>query len=232
MALPLVKRGFHVDGIDLSEPMLQRLREKFSGSPISLAVADATASRSARDRGGAYLRHVLHLIPDWRTRSPSSSASSVPVVGSSSASPTTRVCTKRCRSASVSRLGLARAVGLQPDDPGSLMAAMSTLGARGHRLPPIRGSRALTLNQFLEHIEQGHYTWTWPATEAERRGASRRVRAWLARRFGDLDRSVEPEYTVEWWAFDLSHKPIVGLTSSSPKDGVLTDQLGNQVPPS
>ncbi len=212
MALPLVKHGFHVDGIDLSEPMLQRLREKISGSPISIAVADAT--RLPFRTGsveGAYLRHVLHLIPDWRA----AVAELVRVVRPGgrilvSITDYTGLYEEVQKRFRLEAGGLPEAVGLQPDDPGSLIAAMSKLGARGHRLPPIRGSRALTLNQFLEHIERGHYTWTWPATEAERRGASRRVRAWLARRFGDLDRPVEPEYTVEWWAFDLSQQPSKG----------------------
>ncbi len=206
MALPLAKHGFHVDGVDLSEPMLQRLREKISGSGISLAVADAT--RLPFRTGsveGAYLRHVLHLIPDWRT----AVAEVIRVVR-----PGGRILVsitdytglyEEVQKRFLREAGdLPAAVGLQPDDPGSLTAAMSKLGARGHRLPPVRGRRALTLNQFLEHIDRGHYTWTWSATEAERRGASRRVRAWLDRRFGDLDRPVEPEYTVEWWAFDLS----------------------------
>ncbi len=64
LALPLAERGFRVDGIDLSEPMLHRLREKSPASGIGLAVSDATRLpfRSAAF-DGAYLRHVLHLIP-------------------------------------------------------------------------------------------------------------------------------------------------------------------------
>ena len=208
----LVEHGFHVDGVDLSEPMLQRLREKISGSRISLAVADAT--RLPFRTGsveGAYLRHVLHLIPDWRT----ALAELVRVVRPGgrvlvSITDYTGLYEEVQKRFLLEAGDLPEAVGLQPDDPGSLMGAMSKLGARCHQLPPIRGRRALTLNQFLEHIEQGHYTWTWPVPEAERRGASRRVRAWLDRRFGDLDRPVEPEYTIEWWAFDLAQKPIVG----------------------
>ena len=206
MALPLVEHGFHVDGVDLSEPMLQRLREKISGSRISLAVADAT--RLPLRTGsveGAYLRHVLHLISDWRT----AVAELVRVVRPGgrilvSITDYTGLYEEVQKRFLLEAGDLPEAVGLRPDDPGSLIGALSELGARGRRLPPIRGRRDLTLSQFLEHIEQGHYSWTWPATEAERRAASRRVRAWLDRRFGDLDRPVEPEYTIEWWAFDLS----------------------------
>ncbi len=213
IALPLVNHGFRVDGIDLSEPMLRRLKEKkISGSRMGLALADATRLpfRSG-SVDGAYLRHVLHLIPDWR----SAVAEVVRVVR-----PGGRVLVsitdysglyEEVQQRFLREAGdLPSAVGLLPDDPESLLAAMIELGARGRRLPPVRGSRALTLNQFLGHIEQGHYSWTWPASASERRSASRVLRAWLNRRFADLDRPVESEYTIEWWAFDLSQAPTEG----------------------
>jgi ubiquinone/menaquinone biosynthesis C-methylase UbiE len=210
LALPLAERGFRIDGVDLSEPMLRRLREKSLASRIGLAVSDATRLpvRSATF-DGAYLRHVLHLIPDWRA----ALSEVVRVVrpgGRFLASITDysglyeEVQQRFLREAG----GLPLAVGLAPNDPESLATAMAALGAQGRRLPPIRGRRSLTLNRFLHHIERGHYTWTWPASERERLHAVRRLRSWLHGRFGDLDRPVEPEYLVEWWAFDLPHEPL------------------------
>ena len=210
LAHPLSERGFRVDGIDLSEPMLRHLREKEPDHRVGLAVADAERlpfGRSAFD--GAYLRHVLHLIPDWTV----ALAEVVRVVrpgGRFLASITDysglyeEVQERFLREAG----GLPLAVGLPPNDPGSLVAAMAAFGAKGRRLPPVRGRRSLTLDRFLHHIERGHYTWTWPAAERERVHAARRLRAWLHRRFGDLDRPVEPEYQIEWWAFDLPRRPL------------------------
>ncbi len=211
LALPLSGRSFRVDGIDLSEPMLHRLREKSSDDRIGLAVADAerlpfrTASFD-----GAYLRHVLHLIPDWHAAL-AEVARVVRPGGRFLASITDysglyeEVQERFLREAG----DLPLAVGLLPNDPGSLVTAMAVFGARGRRLPLVRGRRSLTLDRFLHHIERGHYTWTWPASERERLHAVQRVRSWLHRRFGDLDRPVEPEYLVEWWAFDLPLRPLV-----------------------
>lgn len=208
LALPLAERGFRVDGIDLSEPMLQRLRDKRPVSRIGLAVSDATRLPFRSDSfDGAYLRHVLHLIPDWQA-----ALSEVVRV----------VCPGGRLLASITDYSglyeevqqrflleagdLPLAVGLPPNDAGSLVRSMTDLGARGRQLPPVRGRRVLTLNRFLHHIERGHYTWTWPASEHERLHAVRRLRSWLHQRFGDLDRAVEPQYFVEWWAFDLPHE--------------------------
>ena len=210
LALPLSKEGFRVDGIDVSEPMLRRLREKRSDDRIGLAVAAAERLPFGNHVfDGAYLRHVLHLIPDWHA----ALAEVVRVVrpgGRFLASITDysglyeEVQERFLNEAG----GLPLAVGLPPNEPGSLVRAMTTFGARGRRLPPVRGRRSLTLDRFLHHIERGHYTWTWPASEHDRLHAVRRVRSWLHRRFGDLDRPVEPEYFVEWWAFDLPSRPL------------------------
>jgi SAM-dependent methyltransferase len=210
LAIPLAERGFRVDGIDLSEPMLRNLLAKEPEGTIGVALADATRLpfRTA-SFDAAYLRHVLHLIPDWVEVL----AEVIRVVrpgGRFLASITDysglyeEVQGRFLHEAG----GLPLAVGLSPNDPASLVSAMAMLGARGRHLPTVRGHRSLTLEGFLHHIERGHYTWTWHASQHQRTHAVRRLRAWLHRRFGDLDRPVEPEYLVEWWAFDLPRLPL------------------------
>lgn len=54
-------------GLDLSRPMMDKLRDKQSGQPIYLAEGDATRlplPDSAFD--GAVVCHVFHLIPNWQ----------------------------------------------------------------------------------------------------------------------------------------------------------------------
>jgi SAM-dependent methyltransferase len=210
LALPLAQRGFRVDGVDLSEPMLHRFLEKSPASRIGLAVSDATRLpfRSAAF-DGAYLRHVLHLIPDWLA----ALSEVVRVVrpgGRFLASITdySGLYEEVQKRFLLEAGDLPLAVGLPPNDAGSLATAMAALGAQGRQLPPVRGRRSLALDRFLHHIERGHYTWTWTASERDRLHAVRRLRSWLHHRFGDLDRPVEPEYLVEWWAFDLPHQPF------------------------
>jgi ubiquinone/menaquinone biosynthesis C-methylase UbiE len=210
LAVPLAERGFRVDGIDLSEPMLRSLLEKGCAGSIGVAEADAT---SLPFRGeafdGAYLRHVLHLIPDWVAVL----AEVVRVVrpgGRFVASITdySGLYQEVQRRFLIEAGDLPLAVGLAPNDPTPLVRAMAMMGAQGRRLPPVRGRRHLTMERFLHHIERGHYTWTWPASEAARERAAERLRAWLARRYGDLSRPVEPEYVVEWWAFELPRRQL------------------------
>jgi SAM-dependent methyltransferase len=210
LALPLAERGFRIDGVDLSEPMLRNLLAKERAGTIGVAVADATRLpfRSA-SFDGAYLRHVLHLIPEWvvvlaevvRVVRPGGRF----LVSITDYSGLYEEVQQRFLDEAG---GLPLAVGLPPNDPASLVSAMGMLGAHGRCLPPVRGRRSLTLERFLHHIERGHYTWTWHASERQRTHAVRRLRAWLHRRFGDLDRPVEPEYVVEWWAFDLPLLPL------------------------
>ncbi len=104
-----------------------------------------------------------------------------------------------------------------PTIPGRCGARCGRLGARVRPLPVVRGRRTLTVDEFLAHIEAGRYSWTWQATDECRREATRKLRVWLARRFGDLARPVEPQFAVEWWAFDLPDRvvraPALGSTT-------------------
>lgn len=209
LALPLVERGLHVDGVDLSEPMLRRATEKTPPrTRVGLTVADATQLPFRDDAfDGAFIRHVLHLVPGWRQVL----AEAVRVVrpgGTLVVSITdyTGLYREIQGRFLLEAGGLPLAVGLCPDDPGSLRRAMKGLGAQVRPLPVVRGRRTLTVERFLTGIEDGHYSWTWPATDERRRQAARRLRTWLVRRFGNLGRPVEPQFAAEWWAFDLADR--------------------------
>ena len=69
IALPLASAGQPLVGVDLSLPMLERLRENAGGrAPFPVTIADATRLPFGPGTfGGAYAVHVLHLIPAWRT---------------------------------------------------------------------------------------------------------------------------------------------------------------------
>ncbi len=206
LALPLAERGLHVDGVDLSAPMLRRASQKAPPrTRIGLTVADATRL-PFRDGAfeGAFMRHVLHLVPGWR-QVLSEAVRVVRPGGTLVVSITDYTGLYREIQGRFLREagGLPLAVGLRPDDPGSLRGAMAGLGAHVRPLPLVRGKRTLTVERFLAGIEDGHYSWTWPATDERRRQAARRLRTALLHRFGNLRRPVEPRFAVEWWAFDL-----------------------------
>jgi ubiquinone/menaquinone biosynthesis C-methylase UbiE len=66
IALPLAAAAVPVVGLDLSGQMLGKIVEKAGGRiPFPLVMAGATRLPFGDDRfGGAYARHVLHLIAD------------------------------------------------------------------------------------------------------------------------------------------------------------------------
>lgn len=68
IALPVSHYAGAYFGIDLSAPMLDRLREKQDGQPVYVAQADATRLPFPDDSFDAAVAvHVFHLIPGWQT---------------------------------------------------------------------------------------------------------------------------------------------------------------------
>ena len=68
IALPLAGRVQAVYGVDLSLPMMQRLRAKQDSEPVYVAQGDATRLPLAAAQFDAVVSvHVFHLIPDWQS---------------------------------------------------------------------------------------------------------------------------------------------------------------------
>jgi ubiquinone/menaquinone biosynthesis C-methylase UbiE len=68
IALPLATYVSKYYGIDVSRPMMNRLREKQTGATVHLAEANATRLPFASDRFDAVVAaHVFHLIAGWQT---------------------------------------------------------------------------------------------------------------------------------------------------------------------
>ncbi len=67
IALPLSRHVRAIYGIDLSRPMMERLRAKQSGESIRLAEGDITRLPfKSGSMDGAVAVHVFHLVPDWQ----------------------------------------------------------------------------------------------------------------------------------------------------------------------
>jgi ubiquinone/menaquinone biosynthesis C-methylase UbiE len=67
IALPLSAHVNSYYGVDLSRPMMNKLRGKQKGESIFLTEADATRLPFASNRfDAAVVVHVFHLIPNWR----------------------------------------------------------------------------------------------------------------------------------------------------------------------
>ena len=206
LALPLHRAGVPIAGIDLTPAMLGKLLDKAGGRPpFPLVQADATRMPFPDGAfGGAYLRWVLHLIPDWRSALREMVRVVRPggvVLANVGGFDDARFDIKR-RFAELTGIST-DPVGLFWDDVDPLDAEMDRHRATLRILPSIRHEGEDTLEEFLEGIEDGRWSWTWPASDAARRRAVARIRPWAAERFGPLDRVERYEFATVWRAYDL-----------------------------
>jgi SAM-dependent methyltransferase len=206
LALPLHEAGVALAGLDLTAAMVAKLVEKAGGgSPFPLVLADAMRMPFDDDAfGGAYLRWVLHLVPDW----PVVLAETVRVVRPGGlflvelgAYDETRLQIQQ-RFGEIARVSL-DPVGLDWADYASLDAEMSDHGATLRILPPVHEESDETIGAFVEGIDEGRYSWTWTVDEDVRRRAAAELRTWAAERFGPLDDVRRLTYPQVWRAYDL-----------------------------
>jgi len=52
-------------------------------------------------------------------------------------------------------------------------------------------------------MDAGMHSWTWRVPDDVRHRIGPELRAWAERRFGSLDRPVEPDLQIVWRAYDL-----------------------------
>ncbi|GAA6616803.1 class I SAM-dependent methyltransferase [Scytonema sp. NUACC26] len=67
--LPLVRRGYSVTGMDISEEMLSRFRQKINGTPSNLTLLNTDASRLPfpdHSFNVVLTVHMIHTLSDWR----------------------------------------------------------------------------------------------------------------------------------------------------------------------
>jgi SAM-dependent methyltransferase len=206
LGLPLHEAGIRVSGLDLSAPMLAKLVEKAGGtSPLPLVLADATNMPLIDGSfDAAYLRWVLHLIPDWRD----ALAEMARVVRPGGV---LLVCLGAFDEVSTAiRARFSELIGISTDPVGlmwgdhdALDAELERLGARLRVLPAIPEAEEEPLGAFLDNVEEGRWSWTWHVPEDVRRDAVRDLRPWAEERFGPLDAVERYEVETVWRAYDL-----------------------------
>lgn len=207
LALPLHHAGIPVVGLDLARPMMDKLAEKAGGtSPLPLIQADTTRMPiRAHAFGGAYLRWVLHLIPDWRE----ALAEIVRVVRPGGVLLTSIGGYGGPRSEIQQRF--AELTGISLDPPGltwagydELDVATAALGLVRRDLQPISEVERDGLDVFIDGIADNAYSWTWKVEDPDvlARTAAE-VRRWAAERYGPLDQISPEAHGTVWRAFDV-----------------------------
>jgi ubiquinone/menaquinone biosynthesis C-methylase UbiE len=195
-------------GVDLSASMVAKLVEKAGGrAPFSLAFADATRLPFRHDAfGGALARHVLHLIPAWK----SAVGELVRVVrpggrllvspGYADKGPWQEVGDRL-----EGILGQqSKRVGFQADDAEELDSVVESLGGTLREVPTIWETSDLSIERYLQETGEGIYSWTWGVDADELRSALAETRDWATSRFGSLDQVLEPRFSMTWRLYDLS----------------------------
>lgn len=206
LALPLHAEGVLVVGLDLARPMMDKLVEKAGErSPLPLVQADATRMPFFDGAfGGAYLRWVLHLIPDWRT----ALSEMARVVRPGGVLLTSIGGYSRLRSEIQERF--AELTGISAEPPGlawtgedELEEAMGALGLAGRDLPRFTEVERDGLDGFMDAVDQNRFSWTWKVDDALRARAVAEVRRSVEERYGPLDQIPLEEHEIAWRAYDL-----------------------------
>ena len=207
LALPLSESGLELAGLDLSGPMIDKLVEKAGGRPaFPLVLADATRMPFPDAAlGAAYLRWVLHLIPDWRTliaevvRVVRPGGRFLANLGGSYSGTHWDI---QQRFAEVTGITTVP-VGLNWAASDELDAELTSHGATVRVLPPLEESFAQPLEKFIGEIEDNKYSWTWKVSDEVRHRAVAEIRPWAVERFGPLEALQTFSIEMTWRAYDL-----------------------------
>jgi len=190
LSLPLSGLGIPMAGVDVSRPMLERLRLNAGGSwPFPVAMTDATALPfSDRTMGAGLVSHVLHLISSWKdalaelVRVVRPEGIVLVDVGNWRGPGIWSVLRDHfCEEADI------RHPFIGTQDPLLVDAHMRSLGARLRILPPISEVVSLTAEEQISALERGVFSFTWQVDDDARRAAAHRTRAWAKRNVGPLE---------------------------------------------
>lgn len=205
VAVPLAQRGVRVVGVDLSDQMMARLRDK--GGAVALAQADATRL-PFRDRAfaGTYGRWVLHLIPAWRDAVAELCRVTRPggVIAIEPGGFSGRW--REVMDKMFTEIGPdAAPVGLSRDrEPGALDEAFTDGGAEPLGVVESPGHFGGSLETCFDEALARTYSWTWRVSDDDLRRAVATVRAWAAERFEDWDGPLDSEAPMRWHRYRVS----------------------------
>jgi SAM-dependent methyltransferase len=206
IALPLMKAGVQVVGIDISREMLLRMLSKAGPQLPSVAIADATRLPFGDDTfGSAIASHVLHLIPGWR----SALDELLRVVrgqgvivasrgGRGVGEEWTRAVRRHFFEAARSEH---RSPGADRIEEVDLYMRERGAAVQELRLAGVEGTASVA--QVIGGLEAGCFSACWVIDDETRRAAAANTREWAARKFGDLDARRSTRHESEWRSYVL-----------------------------
>jgi ubiquinone/menaquinone biosynthesis C-methylase UbiE len=204
IALPLDRRGIPLVGTDIAPAMLERLIANAGGRRFPVLLADATGLPLADGSFGAVIAsHVLHLIPDWRSAVDEAARVMRPGgvlladFGGGPRAPWSGPSRELMRRRRIEHL---RPGVSDRSDVADHLAGRASARA----LPPVAMTVRRSLRQDLDDWQRQIHAWTWAYSPGDMRAACLDIRDWAAGHGWPLDREVELERSIQWWAFQLN----------------------------
>jgi SAM-dependent methyltransferase len=205
VALPLVRDGVEVTGLDITSEMLRRLVANSGGTrPLPLVLADATRIPFRDDSfDAAYASWVLHLIADWRDVL----GALIRVVRNGGKILVAAGGFRKSLSSEIrDRFREAAGVTDWPRGPKTwdeLDAECERLGLGVRSLPEVTEHVVTTLEDDIRGHEDGIFSVSWGVDEARRKEAADAVRGWAEATFGSLTEERVFDHTHEWRVYEL-----------------------------
>jgi SAM-dependent methyltransferase len=207
LALPLAERGLDLVGVDLSSAMMAKLVQKAGDRvPFPLVRADATRL-PFRDGsfGGAYARHVLHLIPGWRAaagelcRVVGRGVVLIDAGGYLGGWHELWLVMRAVLGPEADHVGL----DLARDGDHELDEPFIAAGAVPRPLPEIAYPDEETVAGYLDDVERRTPSWTWRVPDDRLHRAIAVARQWTLERYGTLDVGLDERAELRWRGYDV-----------------------------
>lgn len=199
-AIPLLQCGYQVTGVDISEEMMQRLRDKVGPHPhLSLRTASAQSLPFADDTfDAAMAMQVLHLVAEWRQALAEARRVLKPggyvVLGSGHGMPgPARDIRQQWRDLVREQGGeLPTTLGASDD----ARAALAEMGAQSTVSEVIQWTKDIAPLVILEAIRSHTFSDSWHVPDDVMDRVQRRLNAWASDRYGDLETPVPSTFGI------------------------------------
>ena len=206
MALPLVRAGIDIVGVDISPAMLRKLVENARGEAPPLVVADATRLPfAAGSFECAIAAHVFHLIAGWTTAVTELERVLIPggVLLAARGDNARAEWQRRVRQRFFEEAAVPRwPPGM--DRLEELDALMAERGATVRRVPEIISHETATIDSVVATLESGTWSALWTVAPADLERAAAATRRWAGREIGELDEPRDMDYASAWRAYILA----------------------------
>jgi ubiquinone/menaquinone biosynthesis C-methylase UbiE len=200
IALPLIERGVHFTGVDISEEMLQRLREKLAAHSLKADILRADITQLPFPSASfdvVIAVHVLHLVPEWHKALYEAQRvlrrDGYIVVGSDQSAPSS----PKAHMNALWR-DIVHTLGESTERPGAehfhdIVAALQEMGGQGQECVAARWVDTVTPRQVITRIRDRIHSATWLVSDEGLRESLIGLEAELRAEYGDLDRPLENE---------------------------------------